>query len=78
MYQLSFRQVTLLVFLFRHGFQNIFDLLEENGQFFSIFLGSNPYHQLYRAMTQQAEQYISPYHDSKVLLISYMAVFCGA
>ncbi|CAB3253533.1 unnamed protein product [Arctia plantaginis] len=59
----------------KQAFKNIFDLLEENGQFFTIFLASNPYHQfILRTMSedsvltpfaQEAEQYISPYYDAK-------------
>lgn len=57
------------MFLFSQVFKNIFDLLEENGQFFSIFVASNPYHQIIRRISQQAEQYIAPYYDSKVSII---------
>ncbi|CAB3253535.1 unnamed protein product [Arctia plantaginis] len=55
-------------------FKNIFDLLEENGQFFAIFVGSNPYQQIFRTMSQdrvfspfaqEVEKQISPYCDSK-------------
>lgn len=56
------------------AFNNIFELLDQDGECFMIFLACNPIYDVYRTLARQkkwsawlqnVEKYISPYHDSQ-------------
>ncbi|CAB3223296.1 unnamed protein product [Arctia plantaginis] len=58
----------------KRAFKNIFDLLDQDGECFMIFLACNPIYDIYRILSRKnkwcawlkdVEKYISPYHDSE-------------
>lgn len=60
---------------FRRAFENIFNLLDKEGECFIILVAYNPVFEVYRTLTKDekwntwvhdVEKYISPYHDSEV------------
>ena len=61
--------------LFRRAFRNIYNLLNEDGELFTIFLAGAPVFDVYRVLArnnkwskwlQDVDRFVSPYHDIKV------------
>lgn len=72
---MPFKSLNLYTLHFRRAFKNIFELLDQDGECFMIFLACNPIYDVYRILSRNSkwsswlkdvEKYISPYHDKTV------------
>lgn len=65
---------------FRRAFENIFNVLEQNGECLMVLVANNPVFDVYRTLEKDGkwspfvydvEKYISPYHDFQVSLFNF-------